>query len=133
MVGARHCRQVFIHAQATPSHAFSATSKAGPALTEHSMSEVTKEAIEAAIKEYEEPHLGRDLVGAGCVKGIEIEGDQVKVAIVLGFPAKGAADAVAAAVKAPCRLSSLFSGAAPLRSASSILRIARGISRKKPE
>ena len=64
------------------------------------MSEVTKESIEAAIEEYVEPHLGRDLVGAGCVKGIDIEGDRVKVAVVLGFPAKGAADAVAAAVKA---------------------------------
>ena len=63
------------------------------------MSEVTKESIEAAIKEYVEPHLGRDLVSTGCVKGIDIAGDQVEATIVLGFPAKGIADAVAAAVK----------------------------------
>ena len=63
------------------------------------MSEVTKELIESAIKEYIEPHLERDLVSAGCVKGVDIEGDQVKVQVVVGFPAKGAADAIAAAVK----------------------------------
>jgi ATP-binding protein involved in chromosome partitioning len=63
------------------------------------MAEVTKEVVETAIKDYTEPHLGRDLVGAGCVKGIDIEGDQVKVNVVLGFPAKGIADTLAAAVK----------------------------------
>ena len=63
------------------------------------MSEVTKEAIEAAIKTYIEPSLGRDLVGAACVKGIEIEGGQVKVSVVLGFPAKGVVDEIGAALK----------------------------------
>ena len=41
------------------------------------MSELTKETIEAAIKGFTEPHLGRDLVSTKLVKGIEIEGDQV--------------------------------------------------------
>jgi ATP-binding protein involved in chromosome partitioning len=63
------------------------------------MAEVTKEHIEAAIKEYVEPNLGRDLVGAGCIKGIDIEGDQVKVSVQVGFPAKGAADAIAGALR----------------------------------
>jgi ATP-binding protein involved in chromosome partitioning len=63
------------------------------------MSEVTKEQVEAAIKEYTEPHLARDLVGAGCVKGVDIEGDQVKVKILVGFPAKGVVDEIASAVK----------------------------------
>ncbi len=63
------------------------------------MSEVTREAIEAAIKTYIEPSLGRDLVGAACVKGIEIEGGQVKVIVVLGFPAKGVVDEIGAALK----------------------------------
>jgi len=63
------------------------------------MSELSKETIEAAIKEYTEPHLGRDLVSAKVVKGIDIEGDQVRVEVTLGFPAKGAVDAIAAAVK----------------------------------
>ena len=63
------------------------------------MSAVTNEAVEAAIKAYVEPHLGRDLVSAKCIKGIDIEGDQVKVKVTLGFPAKGIAEAVADAVK----------------------------------
>jgi ATP-binding protein involved in chromosome partitioning len=62
------------------------------------MSEVTKERIEAAIKEYVQPDLDRDLVSAKCVKGIDIEGDQVKIKIVLGFPAKSVAEAIKAAV-----------------------------------
>ncbi|NEV63835.1 iron-sulfur cluster carrier protein ApbC [Thiorhodococcus minor] len=63
------------------------------------MSQVTKEAIEAAIKAYKEPHLGRDLVAAHAIKEIAIEGDQVKVSVSLGFPAKGAQEAIAEAVK----------------------------------
>jgi ATP-binding protein involved in chromosome partitioning len=62
------------------------------------MSAVTNEAVEAAIKEYVEPHLGRDLVSTKSVKSIDIEGGQVKVQVILGFPAKGAAEAIATAV-----------------------------------
>ncbi len=62
------------------------------------MSAVTNEAVEAAIKDYVEPHLGRDLVSTKCVKSIDIEGDQVKVQVMLGFPAKGAAEVIAEAV-----------------------------------
>ncbi|NEX21961.1 iron-sulfur cluster carrier protein ApbC [Thiorhodococcus mannitoliphagus] len=64
------------------------------------MSQVSKEAIETAIKAYKEPHLGRDLVSAHAIKDIVIEGDQVKVSVSLGFPAKGAQEAIAEAVKA---------------------------------
>ena len=63
------------------------------------MSEVTQASIEAAIKEYVEPHLGRDLVTTGCVKNIGIAGDQVRIEVVLGFPAKGVAETIAAAVR----------------------------------
>jgi ATP-binding protein involved in chromosome partitioning len=63
------------------------------------MSELTKESINAAIKGYIEPHLEKDLVTAKAVKGIEIEGDRVKVSIELGFPSKGCAADVADAVK----------------------------------
>ncbi len=64
------------------------------------MAAVTKELIEAAIKGYVEPHLQRDLLAAGAIKGIEIEGDQVKVKVVLGFPAKGIQQSLAETVKA---------------------------------
>ncbi len=63
------------------------------------MAEVTKELVEAAIKGYVEPHLGRDLVSANVIKAIDIEGDQVKVKVVLGFPAKGIQASLAETVK----------------------------------
>lgn len=63
------------------------------------MSQLSKEVIEAAIQQYIEPHLGRDLVTAKVVKGIDIDGEGVKVRVVLGFPAKGAVDAITAALK----------------------------------
>lgn len=63
------------------------------------MSELTKDAIETAIKEYREPHLGRDLIAAHAIKDIAIDGDQVRVKVVLGFPAKTMQAAIAEAVK----------------------------------
>jgi len=63
------------------------------------MAEVTQEIIEEALKGYTEPHMETDLVSAKCVKGIDIDGDKVKVAVVLGFPAKGVQDEIANAVK----------------------------------
>jgi ATP-binding protein involved in chromosome partitioning len=64
------------------------------------MSEVSKEQIEAAIQGYVEPHLNKDLVTAKFVKGIEISGDKVSVAIELGFPAKGIHEEISNQVKA---------------------------------
>jgi len=63
------------------------------------MSEVTKELIEEAIKSYVEPHLEKDLVAAKCVKGIDVDGDKVKIDIELGFPSKGIQSELAGAVK----------------------------------
>ncbi len=53
------------------------------------MAELTREQIEQAIQGYVEPNLKQDLVKAKAVKGIEIDGDRVKVGIELGFPAQG--------------------------------------------
>ncbi|MEN8166007.1 MAG: iron-sulfur cluster carrier protein ApbC [Pseudomonadota bacterium] len=64
------------------------------------MSELTKDQINEAIKGYVEPNLEKDLVTAKAVKSVEIEGDRVKVAIEVGFPAKGCVDDISAAVKA---------------------------------
>jgi len=60
---------------------------------------VTREQIEEAIQGYVESHLQRDLVKAKSVKDIAVDGDKVKVAVELGFPAKGVVDAIADAVK----------------------------------
>jgi ATP-binding protein involved in chromosome partitioning len=63
------------------------------------MAEVTREQVELAIKDYVEPHLGRNLVAANVVKGIDVEGDQVRVKVVLGFPAKGIQQSLADEIK----------------------------------
>lgn len=54
------------------------------------MSEPTKDVIEAAIKDYKEPHLGRDLLAARAIQNIAIEGGAVTIQVMLGFPAEGA-------------------------------------------
>jgi len=53
---------------------------------------VSKEQIESAIKEYIDPYLEKDLVSAGAIKDTAIDGDKVKVKVVLGFPAYGYVD-----------------------------------------
>ena len=53
---------------------------------------VSNEQIESAIKEYIDPYLEKDLVTAGAVKDIAIDGDKVKVKVVLGYPAYGYVD-----------------------------------------
>ncbi len=54
------------------------------------MSEVSRLAVEAALKEYVDPYLDTDLVTAKAVKSIEVgEDGRVHLKIVLGYPAKG--------------------------------------------
>ncbi len=48
---------------------------------------VTREAVEAALRQYTDPHLGQDLVSAGCIKQIDINGDRVTVHVELGYAA----------------------------------------------
>ena len=63
------------------------------------MADITREQIEEALKGYIEPHMEKDLVSTKAVKNIEIDGDKVKVTVVLGFPAKGAQDAITSSIK----------------------------------
>jgi len=53
------------------------------------MAEVTRESVEAKLKEYIDPYLQKDLVAAKAVKNINIDGGAVSIEVVLGFPAKG--------------------------------------------
>ncbi|MDZ7752018.1 MAG: iron-sulfur cluster carrier protein ApbC [Gammaproteobacteria bacterium] len=59
------------------------------------MADVTKEQVEASLKQVIDPYLGKDVVGANCVKGIEIDGGKVTVNISLGYPAKSSRDKLA--------------------------------------
>ena len=51
------------------------------------MAELTRQAVEQALQGVEDPHLGQDLVSAGCVESITVEGGTVQVRVVLGYPA----------------------------------------------
>lgn len=52
-------------------------------------------AVEAALATYTEPHLGTDLVSAGCLSQVTRTGDRLAVEITLGFPADGLREALA--------------------------------------
>ncbi len=52
--------------------------------------------VETALKEFVDPYLGKDLVSSRVIKNIAVDGGQVNVDMVLGFPAKGYQDQLAA-------------------------------------
>ena len=60
---------------------------------------VSTEQIEAAIKEYIDPYLEKDLISAGAVKDTAVDGDKVKVKVVLGYPAFGYVDKLSEQLK----------------------------------
>ncbi len=64
------------------------------------MSNLTQPQIEEALKGYIDPYMEKDLVSAGAVKDIAIDGDKVTVEVVLGFPAAGYHAELAAQLKA---------------------------------
>lgn len=53
------------------------------------MTEITREVIEAQLKNYIEPCLEQDLVSAAAIKAIQINGTEVNLVLTLGFPAEG--------------------------------------------
>lgn len=55
--------------------------------------------VETALKEVVDPYLDKDLVTAKAVKKIAVDGDKVTVDVVLGYPAKGYQDTLAAKLK----------------------------------
>src|SRR3990167_3393001 len=48
---------------------------------------VTREAVEAALRQYTDPHLNQDPVSAGCVREVDIQGGKVRVRLQLGYAA----------------------------------------------
>ena len=53
------------------------------------MSSISRDQIEAAIKQYVDPYMESDLVSAKAVKNIAEDNGKVTIDVVLGFPAKG--------------------------------------------
>ncbi len=60
---------------------------------------VSQTQVEAALKEVIDPYLEMDLVGAKAVKNIAVDGDNVTVDILLGYPAAGSRDGLATKLK----------------------------------
>jgi len=53
------------------------------------MGELTKAAIEEAIAGYIDPYLETDLKSAKCLKSVDVEDGRVRIAVQLGYPARG--------------------------------------------
>lgn len=56
------------------------------------MASLTREQVEAALRRYQDPYFGSDLVTAKAVKSVDVQGDRVKVRVDLGYPAVGYRD-----------------------------------------
>ncbi len=67
------------------------------------MADVSQLQIETALKEVIDPYLEQDLVSAKAIKAIRVDGGQVMVDVVLGYPAKGSRDALAARLEEKVR------------------------------
>lgn len=52
------------------------------------MSSIEKAAVEQLLKTFIDPNTGTDLVSAKAIKAVTVDGNNVTVAIVLGYPAK---------------------------------------------
>ncbi|HEB59890.1 MAG TPA: iron-sulfur cluster carrier protein ApbC [Gammaproteobacteria bacterium] len=63
------------------------------------MADVTPTQVEEALKGYIDPYLEKDLVSAGVIKDIKVDGDKVNVKVVLGYPAAGYVNEMAAKLK----------------------------------
>ncbi len=53
------------------------------------MADVSQLQVETALKEYIDPYLEKDLVSAGAIKNIAVDGGKVSIDVVLGFPSEG--------------------------------------------
>src|SRR5690606_38502696 len=51
------------------------------------MSAVTREAVEACLRQFTDPHLDHDPVSAGCLREVDIQGGKVRVRLELGYAA----------------------------------------------
>ncbi len=70
---------------------------------------LSKEQVEDALKDVQDPGSGQDLVASRALENVTVDGDAVQVAIRLGYPAKGIRDELAQAVET--RLAQLDGGA----------------------
>ncbi|WP_165854838.1 iron-sulfur cluster carrier protein ApbC [Marinobacter sp. JSM 1782161] len=58
------------------------------------MTQISRDAVEAAIREYRDPYLETDLFAIDAVKSVDIDGASVTVNVELPYPAEGIAGAL---------------------------------------
>lgn len=67
------------------------------------MSAVTRAAVEGVLRQYTDPYMNQDPITAGCLRGIDIDGEQVRVQLQLGYAAglfsKGWAQVLSTAIE----------------------------------
>ncbi|QKE63634.1 iron-sulfur cluster carrier protein ApbC [Aquipseudomonas campi] len=51
------------------------------------MSAVTRQAVEATLRQFTDPNLNQDPVSAGCLREVDIDGGKVRVRLQLGYAA----------------------------------------------
>jgi len=107
------------------------------------MSQPSRETLETALAGYQDPHLGTDLVSAGCIREAAMAGEAAAVKVVLGYPASGEHAAIASALE-QCLLQvdgvssarvdvasrvaahTVQQGVAPLKNVKNIIAVASG-------
>ena len=62
--------------------------------------QLTEEQVETALKQIQDPYLGKDLVAGNTVKKIEMEAGEVNITVKLGYPAKGISNELARQIEA---------------------------------
>ena len=63
------------------------------------MTSITQERVRELLSRIVDPNTGKDLAAEGALKGVGVDGDNVAVDIVLGYPAKTFADTLALQVR----------------------------------
>lgn len=53
------------------------------------MAELSKEQVEAVLKQIQDPYIGKDLLASNTIKDIKTDSGKVNVSVKLGYPAKG--------------------------------------------
>jgi ATP-binding protein involved in chromosome partitioning len=64
------------------------------------MAGLNKQQVEAALKQIQDPYVGKDLVASNTVKDITVDGGKVSVSVRLGYPAKGIVNEIAQDIEA---------------------------------
>ncbi|MBL8439246.1 MAG: iron-sulfur cluster carrier protein ApbC [Zoogloeaceae bacterium] len=64
---------------------------------------VTADQVTEALKAVVDPNTGKDFVSARAIKGVQVQGDQVRFSVELGYPAKSQHEPVRAMLDAAVR------------------------------